>query len=80
VKLCEVPIGARVIVRSVDSGSAGRRLQDVGFVRGTVVDVERRAPFGDPTLYGVRGSRIALRRDAASHVDVDVLEPDERDG
>jgi ferrous iron transport protein A len=73
VRLCEVPAGGRVVVRSIDEGSAGRRLQDVGFVRGTIVEVERRAPLGDPTLYDVRGSRIALRRDAAAHIEVDVL-------
>jgi ferrous iron transport protein A len=72
-RLCEAGTGSRVVVRSVDEGSAARRLEDVGFVRGTIVVVERRAPLGDPTLYDVRGSRIALRRDAAAHIQVDLL-------
>jgi len=80
-RLCEVGTGDQVVVRSVDEGSAGRRLEDVGFVRGTIVRVERRAPLGDPTLYDLRGSRIALRRDAAAHIQVDLLEArSERDG
>lgn len=74
-KLSEVPVGSVVVVRSVDGGPANRRLADVGFLRGTVVSVERRAPLGDPTLYDLRGSRIALRRTAAAHIEVEPFEP-----
>lgn len=42
------------------------RLVDLGLVPGTVVEVLRSSPLGDPTLYRFRGTMIALRaRDAA---------------
>jgi Fe2+ transport system protein FeoA len=76
VKLSDLPVGSAGIVRSVDQGAAGqgRRLREVGFVPGTVVRVERRAPLGDPTVYFVRSTRFALRRAGAELVDVDPVE------
>lgn len=46
------------------------RLADLGFCPGTIVQVVRRAPLGDPTLYELRGYRIALRRSEASLIHV----------
>ena len=73
-RLSELPVGAQAIVRSVELGPSGegRRLQEIGFVPGTRVRVERRAPMGDPTVYEIRSTRLALRRRGASLVDVDL--------
>lgn len=46
-------------------GAERRRLLDLGFVPGTVVEVDMISPAGDPTAYRVRGSVIALRREQA---------------
>lgn len=63
-------------MRAVASGAAGegRRLREVGFVPGTTVRVERRAPLGDPTVYQVRATRFALRRAGADLIDVDPVD------
>jgi ferrous iron transport protein A len=45
-----------------------RRLFDLGFWPGTEVEVVRRAPFGDPTEYRLRGFRVALRQGEAARV------------
>ena len=45
-------------------------LAALGFVRGTHVRVLRRAPFGDPVEYGLRGTRVSLRRSEAAHIRV----------
>ena len=51
------------VIESVDTVSpVGRRLLDLGFIRGSVVRVVRRAPLRDPVEYEVRGTRICLRR------------------
>ena len=77
-ELSDVPVGSTVIVRGVDAGTAnqGRRLEDLGMLAGTRVRVERRAPFGDPTIYEFRGARMAVRRVDAALVEVDSV----RDG
>jgi len=73
--LSELAVGSEAVIRSVDPGPAGegRRIQAVGFVPGTRVRVERRAPLGDPTVYEVRSTRLALRRAGAALVEVDAV-------
>lgn len=39
-----------------------RRLRDLGFLPGTQVCPLRRAPLQDPTVFGLRGYQVALRR------------------
>jgi ferrous iron transport protein A len=42
--------------------STARRLFDLGLVPGVEVTMIRRAPLGDPVIFGVGGYEIALRR------------------
>jgi ferrous iron transport protein A len=43
-------------------------LAHLGFLPGTRVEVLRRAPAGDPTVYRIDGVEVGLRRDTASHI------------
>lgn len=43
-------------------------LMHMGFVPGARVTALRRAPAGDPTVYGVDGMEIALRRETAQRI------------
>jgi ferrous iron transport protein A len=45
-----------------------RRLMELGFVPGGRVTASLRAPGGDPLIFRVDGSEIALRRDTAFHL------------
>ncbi len=45
-----------------------RRLMQLGFVPGMLVSAARSAPGGDPRVFRVDGSEIALRRDTARHI------------
>ena len=47
-----------------------RRLLDLGFVPGSLVEVEMVSPGGDPTAYRVRGTVVALRREQANLIRV----------
>lgn len=51
--------------------SAARRLFDLGFAPGTVVDVVRRAPLADPVIFRVAGCEVALRKALAREILVD---------
>jgi Fe2+ transport system protein FeoA len=69
VTLADLAPGARAVVERVDPAlPIGRRLLDLGFVKGTVIRVLRRAPLGDPVSYEIRGSRLCLRRSDARQV------------
>lgn len=74
-------VGTTAVVCAVDGGidQRGGRLEDLGFLVGTRVIVERRAALGDPTIYELRGMRVALRRVDAALVHVDELRASEKE-
>jgi ferrous iron transport protein A len=45
-----------------------RRLMEMGFLPGHIIVPARSAPGGDPRVYQVDGSEIALRRETARHL------------
>jgi ferrous iron transport protein A len=45
-----------------------RRLMELGFLPGHVVVPARSAPGGEPRVYRVDGSEVALRRETAAHL------------
>lgn len=69
VAMGELAVGSRCRIVAVDDhGATSRRLEAIGFVPGAEVLVRRRAPFGDPVEYEVRGSRFGLRRAEANWI------------
>ncbi|KOO43466.1 FeoA family protein [Priestia koreensis] len=50
------------------SGIMRRRLLDLGFVPGAVVQVVRKSPLGDPIAYKVSQTTIALRKEESSKI------------
>jgi len=52
------------------SGLDRRRLLDLGFTRGTIVEAVQKSAFGDPVAYFLRGTTIALRCADAEKISV----------
>lgn len=50
---------------------AARRLMDLGLIRGTAVEVIRRAPLGDPLEVRLRGFMLTLRQAEAEHIAIE---------
>lgn len=55
--------GEYAVVDHVESSPLSRRLAELGVVAGTRIRCLHRAPLGDPSAFGIRGSVIALRRE-----------------
>lgn len=45
-----------------------RRLMELGFLPGSTVTAARCAPGGDPRVFRIDGTEIALRRETAAHI------------
>jgi ferrous iron transport protein A len=45
-----------------------RRLMELGFLPGAKVLMCRRSPFGDPSVFRIDDSEVALRRETARHI------------
>ena len=50
----------------------GRKLTDMGFLRGRPVECAYRSPWGDPTAYYVMGALVAIRRGEAEKIQVEI--------
>jgi ferrous iron transport protein A len=67
--LSELNLGESGVLVGLDlPESVQNHLMHMGFVPDALVTVLRRAPAGDPTVYGVDGMEIALRRETAAAI------------
>jgi|ERR1017187_1302953 Fe2+ transport system protein FeoA len=82
----ELPVAAHASLMDLRKGDAAilegidlptedaRRLMELGFVPGTRITAGNSAPGGDPRVFQVDGSEIALRRDTARRLTVRIDE------
>lgn len=70
-KLDTISIGKHVSVEELSATELLReRMLALGLTKGARVEVVRKGPSGDPTLYNIRGAMIALRKEEASLITV----------
>lgn len=65
-QLCPLEHGTVISLETADH--LRRRLQDIGFTKGTVVQCLFKSPLGDPTAYRVKETTVALRFEEASKI------------
>jgi len=69
--LSELHVGESGVLVALDlPESVQNHLMHMGFVPDAHVTALRRAPAGDPTVYGIDGMEIALRHETASAIRV----------
>lgn len=69
--LDQIPQGQLVRVVSVGGSDAiARRLDDLGVRKGVEIEVLRRAPLGDPTVFELHGYQLCLRRAESARIEV----------
>ena len=69
--LSELKVGDTAVLVSLDlPESVQNHLMHMGFVPDARVTALRRAPAGDPTVYGIDGMEIALRHETAEAIRV----------
>lgn len=74
-RLSELKTGERgVIVKVIGHGGFRKRIVEMGFIKGKIVDVLQNAPLQDPVKYKVMGYEISLRRSEASMIEIMSLE------
>ena len=66
------PGNSGTIKRISGRGILMQRLIDMGLYPGVVVSVIRNAPLGDPVEIEAEGTMVALRREEARHVEVQI--------
>jgi Fe2+ transport system protein FeoA len=66
--------GRRVrVIGLLGDDPIARRLDDLGLRPGAEVEVLRRAPLGDPTVFELHGYQLCLRRSESCRVEVEPI-------
>ncbi|HYE24476.1 MAG TPA: FeoA family protein [Clostridia bacterium] len=69
--LYELPEGTRAVVHEFRLAQhVVEHLMNLGFVPGVEIEVSRSGPGGDPRVYRVDGTEVALRRDVSQQIEV----------
>ncbi|MEZ5402284.1 MAG: FeoA family protein [Bryobacteraceae bacterium] len=71
-RLADLRRGEQAVIAGMDlPDDVARRLMELGFLPGGKVRVGRSAPGGDPRVFEVDGSEVALRRETACLIRVE---------
>lgn len=72
--LSNLPAGINARVTAVKGeGAIAQRLMEMGVVPGVAVKLVKSAPFGDPIEVRILGYSLAMRRNEADSVEVELL-------
>jgi len=63
---------AGIIIKINVAGEMGRRIRDMGLVKGTPIQIIGRAPLYDPVAIKVRDYTLTLRNNEADYIEVEV--------
>ncbi|MBS4211056.1 MULTISPECIES: FeoA family protein [Neobacillus] len=74
VKLVNGEKGNIIKITSINlDGVMRRRLLDLGFVAGALVEVVRKSPLGDPIAFRVSQTTIALRKEESAKIEGELV-------
>ena len=73
-KLSELKVGqaGKLMSFSNDNKVLRRRLLDMGFTKGVIIDIEMISPLGDPISIGLRGYQLCMRKEDMENILVTV--------
>jgi Fe2+ transport system protein FeoA len=72
--LADLDVGESAILSDLEvPPPIAEHLMNLGFVPGLVVKVLRSGPGGDPRVYRVDGTEVAMRRDLSRHIHVELI-------
>lgn len=70
-RLSDLKTGEKaVVVKVFGHGGFRKRIIEMGFVRGKVVEALQNAPLQDPVKYQIMGYQVSLRKSEASNIEV----------
>ena len=61
------------IVKIFGSNQVKKRLFDLGFTKGCVIQLIKLAPFGDPMELNLRNYELAIRKNEAKNILMEIL-------
>lgn len=67
--ICDLKPGEKAFVdRILGDEKLSKRLQALGCIEGTEIEMKTAAPFGDPLIVNLRGFSLAIRKNDAKNI------------
>ncbi|MBD3581681.1 FeoA family protein [Flavobacterium selenitireducens] len=64
--------GDRATITGIDADALPLKLLEMGCLPGNSVELLQIAPLGDPMYLDINGARLAIRKETAKHISVEV--------
>lgn len=61
------------IIKIGKIGELKKRLVDMGVTAGEIIKLERNAPLGDPQEYIIKATGIAIRKEDAENIEIEMI-------
>ncbi|MEF9953225.1 MAG: FeoA family protein [Clostridium sp.] len=69
--LCSANIGEMVVVKNLHAqNELKERFLALGITKGAILEVLRRGPYNNLTVYKIRGAMIALRKEESNLISI----------
>lgn len=72
-KLSDASIGDRLVIRELAENELRVRFLELGLTVDREISLIFKAPFGDPIALDLGDYQLALRKDEATHIDVELI-------
>lgn len=73
--LADLKIGQKALILDFNIDTIPLKLLEMGCLPGNFVELLQVAPLGDPIYINVNDSFVAIRKEVAQEINVDVLNP-----
>lgn len=71
--IASLKIGQRAIIKDFPVDFVPLKLLEMGCLPGNEVMLLQAAPFSDPLYLTINGSHLAIRKDMASKIEIDII-------
>ena len=71
--LAEIKRGQRGVITDVSSVHIPLKLLEMGCLPGNFVELVQVAPFADPMYLNINGTHLAIRKETALHIQIDII-------
>lgn len=74
VTLSQLKRGQKGIIKDVSSFQIPLKLLEMGCLPGNSVELVLLAPFSDPMYLNINGTHLAIRKETANHILIDIVD------
>lgn len=73
ITIADLKKGQRGIIKEISAEVIPLKLLEMGCLPGNEVELVQTAPFRDPLYLNINGSHLAIRKETAEHIEIEII-------